>query len=51
MWTTTECVADLDQRSEMIIFEPILTTFKSSVVFRDSWGNSVNWLEPQNEPP
>jgi len=28
---------DLDQRSEMIIFESILTTFESSSIFGGSW--------------
>ena len=28
-----ECVTDLDQQSEMIIFESILTTFKVSIIF------------------
>jgi len=36
------CHVDLDEGGEMIIFESILTTFKSSVVFRGSWGSSVN---------
>jgi len=35
----------------MIIFETFLTTFKLSIVFRDSWGSSVNWLEPKIELP
>ena len=30
---TTECVTDLDLQSKMIIFESILTTFESSVIF------------------
>jgi len=47
----TECITDLDLGSEMIIFESILTTFKASVVFRGSWGSSVNWLEPKTKPP
>jgi len=32
----------------MIILELIL---KSSIVFRGSWGSSVNWLKPEIEPP
>ena len=36
----TECVTDLDKRSEMIIFESILTTFEASFVFSGSWGSS-----------
>ncbi len=47
----TESVTDLDYRSEMIIFESILTFFKLSVVFRGSWGSCVNWLEPKIDPP
>jgi len=47
----TECVTDLGEWSEMIIFESILAFFKSSIVFRGSWGISVNWLEPKPEPP
>jgi len=35
----------------MIIFESILSTFKSSYILRGSWDSSVNWLEPQIEPP
>jgi len=35
----------------MIIFELNLTCFKSIVVFRGSWGNGENWLEPKIEPP
>jgi hypothetical protein len=35
----------------MIIFELILTTFKSSGIFGGSWGSSINWLEPKIEPP
>ncbi len=36
---------DLDQSSEMIIFESLLTTFITSFIFRGSWGNSKNRLE------
>jgi hypothetical protein len=35
----------------MIIFKPILTFFKSSVVFRGNWGSCENWLEPKIDPP
>jgi len=35
------------ERSEMIIFELILTTFKLSIVFIGRWSSSVNWLEPK----
>jgi len=49
--TTTEWVTDLDKRSEMIIFDSILTTFKASIIFRGSWaGSIVNWLEPKIDP-
>ncbi len=33
IWENLKCVPDSDYRSEVIIFEPILTTFESSVVF------------------
>jgi len=48
---SSECVTDLDYWGEMIIFESILTTSKSSIIFRGSWGSIVNWLEPKIEPP
>jgi len=35
----------------MNLFETILINFKLSIVFRGSWGNSVNWLEPKAETP
>jgi len=35
----------------MIIFGPILTTFKLSIVYRGSWGSIENWLEPKTKPP
>jgi len=47
----TDCVMDLNKWSEMIIFEPILTTFESSVIYRGSWGSSVNWLKRWIKPP
>ncbi len=34
----------------MIVFESILTTFQSSIIFRGSWGNSENWFEPKIGP-
>jgi hypothetical protein len=40
--TLTECVKDLDNWSELLILESLLTTFKLSIVFKDSWGSSVN---------
>ena len=48
---TTESVTDLDYQIELPIFEPILTSFKLSIVFRGIWGNSVNWLKSKIEPP
>jgi len=42
---------DLDKQTKMFIFESILTTFKSNIVFRGSWRSCVNWLEPKIEPP
>jgi len=47
----TEYVTDFDQRIEMIIYDSILTTFKSSIVFRCSSDSSDNWLESKIEPP
>jgi len=47
----TECVTDLDLKSEMIIFGSILITFESSSIFGGSWGSIENWLEPKIEPP
>ncbi len=41
----TECVTDLNQQSEMIIFESFLTTFEVSVIFSGSWGSGENLLE------
>ncbi len=41
---------DLDQSTEMIIFESILTTFKASVVFEGFCSSDKNWLKPKNEP-
>jgi len=35
----------------MNVFELILTTFKSIVVLRDSWGSIGNWLNPKIKPP
>jgi len=28
-----------------IIFKSLLTTFEMSIIFRDSWGSSENWLK------
>jgi hypothetical protein len=47
---STVSFTDLDQGSEMIIFESILTTFKESVIYRRNWGGGKNWLEPKIEP-
>jgi len=35
----------------MITFGLILTAFKSSIIFRGSWGSIENWLKPKIEPP
>ena len=50
VFEASECVTDLDQLSEMIIFESISTTFEESVIFGGSWGSSKNWLEPYTKP-
>ena len=34
----TDCVKDLEYRSEMIIFESLLTTFKASFIFEAAAG-------------
>ncbi len=39
---TTECVTDLDEQSELLIFKSILTSFKLSIVFGGSWGSAEN---------
>jgi len=46
----TECVSDLDYCTEIIIKGSILTTLKLSIIFRGSWGSSVNWLKAKIEP-
>jgi hypothetical protein len=46
---TTFGFTDLDQGSEMIIFESILTTFKASVIFRGQ--SCKNWLGLKTEQP
>ncbi len=51
MTTDTECVTDLDEQIEMIIFELYLTTLESSCIFGRSWGSIENWLEPNFKPP
>jgi len=33
----------------MIIFESILTTFESSIIFGGSWGSIENWLKPETK--
>jgi hypothetical protein len=43
--STTVCSTDLDQGSEMINFESILTTLIAIVVFRGDWGSGKKWLE------
>ena len=45
----TQCVTHLGNRSEMIIFGSLLTTFWS--IFWGSWGSSKNQLEPKTLPP
>ncbi len=35
----------------MIIFESILTTFQSSIVYRGSYGSSFNWPKPKIKQP
>jgi len=35
----------------MIVFDSILTNFKSIVIFRGGWGSIENWLQPKTEPP
>ena len=40
----------LDQRSVMIIFESLLTTFEASIIFWGSWGIRKNRLVPKTEP-
>jgi len=47
----TECVTDLDSRGELFIFGLILTTFKLSIIHRDTWDSIENWLEPKTKPP
>jgi len=37
-------------KQDFDIFESILTTFKSSIVLRGSWGSNVNWLKPEINP-
>ncbi len=49
--TTTVSFTDLDQSSEMIYFESILTTFEESFIFQGSWDGSKNWLELKIGPP
>ncbi len=41
---------DLDQSSEIIIFESIFTVFEASSIFWGSWGCSINWLELKIKP-
>ncbi len=42
---------DLDQVSEMIIFESVLTTFITSIIFRGRWDSSENKLELKIDSP
>ncbi len=41
--TPTVCYSDLDLRGKMIIFESILSTFITIVIFRDRRGNSKKY--------
>ena len=47
----TECVTDLDQRREMIIFESILINFELSIILKGIWGSIKNRLKPKTKPP
>jgi hypothetical protein len=40
--TSTNCVTDLDQKNEMIIFESILTALEASGILRGSWISREN---------
>ncbi len=40
----------LDNESEIIIFESLLTTFEANSTFWDFWGFSGNWLEHKTKP-
>jgi len=46
-----KCVMDVSYQSKLIIFESLLNTSEASVIFRGSWGNSENRLEPKTELP
>ena len=37
--------------TELLIFEPILTTFKLSIIFSGTQGSIENWLQPKIKPP
>jgi len=41
-----ECVTDLNKRSKMIIFEPLLTTLETSIILAN-----FSWLDPKNLLP
>ncbi len=41
----------VDQGIKMIIFESILTTYIASVILRECFRNSKNWLELKIDPP
>ncbi len=47
----TVCFIDLDNCSDMIIFEPFLTIFATSIKFCGNFGSCTNWLELQIESP
>ncbi len=46
----TVTFTDLDQGSEIIMFESILTAFEPSSIFCVSQGSNKNWLELKIEP-
>ncbi len=46
----TECVTDLDDQSDMIIFESLLTTFEAIFIVWGSWAICKNWLELKTKP-
>jgi hypothetical protein len=47
----TVSLMDLDQGSEMIIFESILTDFEASTIFSSSRVSGKSWLDLKVESP
>ena len=49
----TECILDLstalDKSKKMIIFGPLMSSFKMIIVFKDSGVISKSWLEPESQ--